>query len=84
MINGKSVRVARGKIKFNSSRDWPIGEAQRILTAAYPQATVEYVREERAIKAKLTTTTAQVIAFKQDKEDSKGSFRNDFVHLALP
>ena len=47
-------------------------------------AKIEYAKEERAIKVKMAETSDQVVAFQQEKEDPKGTFRNNFAHLALP
>ena len=51
---------------------------EELLKAATPGSEVVVSRKER------TVTVNSAVAFKQEKEDSKESFRGSFTHLTLP
>ena len=73
------MRVVPAKTARNKQRDWALSKAEELLKKDKPGQKVEAERgSTRAVKVNDT------VAFKQEKEDEKGSFKNGFLHLTLP
>ena len=77
-VEGKKLRLAPAKTAFFKQRDWAFNKAEELLKANAAGGKVEVERKERTVKVNGAE------AFKQQKEDSKGSFLGSFAHLALP
>ena len=77
-VEGKKLKVVPAKTKKNKQRDWALRKAEEVLKTSVPTQKVEVDWKERRV----TANTAE--AFKQEKEDTKGSFCGNFSHLALP
>ena len=78
-LAGCKVAVKAGKTKLQNQRDWALGKAGELLRKEVPDKTVEVKwGNERVVKVD------SAVAFKQEKEDEKGTFASNFSHLALP
>ena len=77
-VGGQRLRLVPAKTARFKQRDWALSKAQELLKTSASGATVEVDRKERAVKVN------GAVSFKQEKEDSRGSFTGNFEHLALP
>ena len=77
-VGGKQLRFVPAKTARFKQRDWALSKAEELLKASAASTRVELVRKERVVKVD------DVVAFKQEKEDARGSFAGSFAHLALP
>jgi len=75
---GAKVKVKRAKTNFNSQRDYSLYKAVDLLKEAAAGKKVTLDRGNRKVKVE------DEVAFKQEKEDSGGTFLGEFEHLALP
>ena len=78
-VEGAQVTVKEGKTKFQEQRDWALGKASELLTK---EATGRKV-EAKWGKERVVLVDTEV-AFRQDKEETGGSFVSAFSHLSLP
>ena len=77
-VGGKKLRLVPAKTARFKQRDWALNKAEEPLKAEAGEGTVEVDRKERKVKVN------GAVAFKQEKEEARGSFQESFAHLALP
>ena len=78
-VSGKAVAIKQSKTKLQSKRNWCLSEAEKLLKEKASdgvEVTLEW--KERAVKVN------GIIAFKQNKTDSGGTFSAPFTSLVLP
>ena len=72
------MRLVPAKTARFKQRDWALTKAEELLKAEAAGGTVAVDRQSRVVKVNST------VAFRQEKQDSRGSFVGSFLHLALP
>ena len=77
-MGGKKLRLISVKTACFKQRDWALNKAEELLKAEAGKGTVKVDRKERKVKVN------GAVAFKQEKEEARGSFQESFAHLALP
>ena len=78
-VSGKAVVIKQSKTKLQSKRNWSLSEAEKLLKEkASDGVEVQLEWKERVVKVN------GIIAFKQNKTDSGGTFSAPFTSLALP
>ena len=81
-VQGAVVSVGKAKTKFAGQRDWALYTAKDLVTEAVKgQKKKVEVTSEKGLR---TVTVNSAVAFEQQKDEARGSFKGDFGHLSLP
>ena len=76
-VKGVVVGVKKAKTSFNGQRDYSLYKAADVLKAAAPGKSVTLERDSR------TVAVDKVCAFKQEKDETGGTFCGGYSHLSL-
>ena len=76
-VQGQKVAVKHAKTEFFAKRDYSLGKAAELVKAEAQGRSVSVERNSRTVKVDTD------VVFKQEKEDSGGTFSGEFSHLAL-
>ena len=81
-VEGAAVSVGKAKTKFASQRDWALYTAKDLVTDAVKgkEAKVE-VTSDKGLRQ---VTVNSEVAFEQQKDEARGSFKSNFGHLSFP
>ena len=82
LTGGTEVQVKPDRTKVNGQRNYALRAAADLIkmtpAASGKQVSIDWIGIPRAVKVNNT------IAFEQQRDELKGSFRGEFSHLHLP